>query len=262
MQSHAEFVVSFGFVEGRTRTTPGMKLSQRISLIAAGCCTVVWASQLAPAFVASRSSRGLHQGTVGQTSSSSSSLLLATSEGDEDDDDISNSITSSKKRGTKFASPEINAYTKQQTSRIFGSSTKSEFVPLDFAGIWSQKLFAAPDDISPSDTKKNSLGNIEAILLSSTDQCQDIANSYEKYLSSKQDTFDDEDASSIKALPIPIAPSASAPAIKLLSQTYACTPLSKSVLLSFNTLFLSEYILSILSITCESYGMIHYAHNN
>jgi hypothetical protein len=87
---------------------------------------------------------------------------------------------------------------------------------------------------------KNSVGNdIGAILLSSSDQCKDIANIYKQYLKKSND---EDDASIIKALPIPLAPSTFTPAIKLLSQTYSCTPLSKSVLLSFNTLFLSECI--------------------
>ena len=214
----------------------------------------------------------MHQvGTVGQTTS----LLAATSDEETENNDINininininNSITSSSssiKRGTKFNSPEINEYTRQQISKIFGSSSESEFVPLDFAGIWSrQKL--TPDSSSDSDdAKKNSDGNIdidiEAILLSSRDQCKDIATIYKQYLkksnkqdqlSSEDDEDDDDNDASIsiaKALPIPLAPSTFAPAIKLLSQTYSCTPLSKSVLLSFNTLFLSEYLYIILCI--------------
>ena len=191
----------------------------------------------------------MHKVGVGQTTS----VLAATSE-EKETNDINNSITSSSsiKRGTEFNSPEINEYTRQQISNIFGSSRESEFVPLDFAGIWSQKLSAAAaaatDASSDSDSdtkKKNSVGNIDigAILLSSSDQCKGIANIYKQYLKKSND---EDDASIIKALPIPLAPSTFTPAIKLLSQTYSCTPLSKSVLLSFNTLFLSEYLYILL----------------
>ena len=249
-----------------------MKLIQLIfSLTAPGCNTAVSASRSNPAFVASRSqSRNMHQvGTVGQTTS----LLAATSDEETENNDINininNSITSSSssiKRGTKFNSPEINEYTRQQISKIFGSSSESEFVPLDFAGIWSrQKLLTDASSSDSDDTKKNSDdGNIdidigiEAILLSSRDQCKDIATVYKQYLkkSTKQDESlsedddddDDDDASIARALPIPLAPFTFTPAIKLLSQTYSCTPLSKSVLLSFNTLFLSEYLYIILCI--------------
>ena len=61
----------------------------------------------------------MHQVGVGQTTS----VLAATSE-EKETNDINNSITSSSsiKRGTEFNSPEINEYTRQQISNIFGSS--------------------------------------------------------------------------------------------------------------------------------------------
>eukprot|EP00984_Skeletonema_dohrnii_P000845 scaffold250_cov121-Skeletonema_dohrnii-CCMP3373.AAC.2 len=66
-----------------------------------------------------------------------------------------------------------------------------------------------------------------------------ISESYIKCLQSDDDDTQHEEID-ISALPIPIASSPSASAMKLLSHSYTCAPLSKSVLLSLNSLLVNR----------------------
>lgn len=120
----------------------------------------------------------------------------------------------------------IDASTQQQIANIFSSRSDSALVPLSFAGRWSQKL-----------KDNNNLSVIDTIFLSSPDECKSITETYRKYLTSNEE---ESYSIPISALPIPISPSTSSNAMKLLSQTYSNTPRSKSVLLSLNSLFINR----------------------
>lgn len=166
--------------------------------------------------------------------------LLGASSSSNNNDEFSQSSTKNKQRIRKFSSPQISAYTKQQICNIFGSSVGSGFVPLSLAGKCSYRKSTIRGDTDSNEDKE--LPYIETILLSSPDQCQDIANEYESFLKSKEEpaTLDQQPQSTMKALPIPLSPSTSSAAIKLLSQAYCNQPLSKSLLLSLNSLFLNR----------------------
>jgi len=129
---------------------------------------------------------------------------------------------------------EVDYFTKTQISDIFGSvgsSEWTEFVPLALAGRWSQRR--SEDGSRP--------GDVETIFLSSPEQSETIADAYERYLKSK-DGVDETSSARVEttALPIPIPPTMSNNAVKLLSQAYSNTPLSKSVLLSLNSLLVNR----------------------
>mmetsp|Transcript_10061 Transcript_10061/g.18092 ORF Transcript_10061/g.18092 Transcript_10061/m.18092 type:complete len:839 (-) Transcript_10061:153-2669(-) len=148
-----------------------------------------------------------------------SSLLMASSS----NENTEFGTTNSKQKRRRIISPQINAYAEQQISTIFSEGNK-KFVPLSLAGRWFQKSI-----------------EVETILLSSPEHCQDIADIYEQYLKSQDNSTDSQPSqTSHPALPIPISMTSSNNAIKLLSQTYSNTPLSKSVLLSLNSLFINR----------------------
>lgn len=112
-----------------------------------------------------------------------------------------------------FSSPD--AYTESQISNIFG-----ECVPLSLAGR----------------CKTNN--NVDMIFLSSLEEGRIISESYIKCLQSDDNhLYKDID---ISALPIPLSSSLSSSAIKLLSHSYTSEPLSKSVLLSLNSLLVNR----------------------
>ncbi|KAL7542861.1 hypothetical protein ACHAXR_012159 [Thalassiosira sp. AJA248-18] len=162
-------------------------------------------------------------------------------------------------------SPQVmNSYTKLQLSKIFGSSSSnnnnndnnndnnsggSDFVPLSLAGRWSAQATSNNNNVNNENQPVGpSTLSMETILLSSPDECQAMAEWYEQYLllqssSNNNDTTTTlTSTNTINALPIPLPPSISPNAIKLLSQTYSIntTPLSKSVLLTLNSLFLNR----------------------
>jgi len=88
-----------------------------------------------------------------------------------------------------------------------------------------------------------SSSSIETIFLSTPEQCQSISEAYIQYLktdTSSKSTNTYQPSTIIKALPIPISQSYTTNAIKLLSSTYTNQPLSKSVLLSLNSLFINR----------------------
>jgi len=142
----------------------------------------------------------------------------------------------------------IDASIQRQISSIFSSSSTgssdqldgsgSTFVPLSFAGRYkAQKI-----DNKQSSSTFASSSSIETIFLSSPEQCQSISETYIQYLKSNPSSNPLYQPSStiIKALPIPISHFYTTAAIKLLSTTYTNTPLSKSVLLSLNTLLMRD----------------------
>mmetsp|Transcript_33614 Transcript_33614/g.70682 ORF Transcript_33614/g.70682 Transcript_33614/m.70682 type:complete len:904 (-) Transcript_33614:36-2747(-) len=168
-------------------------------------------------------------------------LLASAKNSNESANGNDSSRYSTTKRQKRYTiSTQINDYTKQQLSNIFGSggsnnSAGTNFVPLTMAGRWSQ----ASED-NPSGSASSS---IETILLSSPEQCETIAGAYEQHLKSrenKESNEEDLDRTKIITLPIPLSPSISSNAVPLLTQTYANTPLSKSVLLSLNSLFINR----------------------
>ena len=143
----------------------------------------------------------------------------------------------------------IDESIQRHISNIFSSTSSgqlnsdisSSFVPLSFAGrCKAQKI-----DNKQSSTFASTAG-IETVFLSTPEQCQSISESYIQYLksntssSSNSNTLYQPSSTIIKALPIPISQSYTTNAIKLLSSTYTNTPLSKSVLLSLNTLLMRD----------------------
>jgi len=157
-------------------------------------------------------------------------------------DDSESSIDTTKNRADlRYIDESI----QRQISNIFSSSSGqldgsigSTFVPLSFAGRHkTQKI-----DNEQSSSVFASSSNIETIFLSTPEQCQSISEAYIQYLktdtssSSKSNTY--KPSTTIKALPIPISQSSyTTNTLKLLSTTYTNQPLSKSVLLSLNSLF-------------------------
>lgn len=132
-------------------------------------------------------------------------------DGDSDKETLSNNSLYG--QASSFTSPD--AYTESQISKIFG-----ECVPLSLAGR----------------CKTNN--NVDMIFLSSLEDGRIISESYIKCLQSDDhDTHEDID---ISALPIPLSSSLSSSAIKLLSHSYTSEPLSKSVLLSLNSLLVNR----------------------
>lgn len=113
---------------------------------------------------------------------------------------------------SSFSSPD--AYAQSQISKIFG-----DCVPLSLAGRCKTK------------------DNLDMIFLSSLEEGRVISESYMKCLQSYDDAHEDIE---ISALPIPMPPSLSSSAIKLLSHSYTTEPLSKSVLLSLNSLLVNR----------------------
>jgi len=113
---------------------------------------------------------------------------------------------------SSFTSPD--AYTQSQISKIFG-----DCISLSLAGRCKTK------------------DNIDMIFLSSLEEGRIISDSYIECFQSDDDTYKDMD---IRVLPIPIPPSLSSSAIKLLSHSYTAEPLSKSVLLSLNSLLVNR----------------------
>ena len=114
---------------------------------------------------------------------------------------------------SSFSSPD--AYTESQISKIFG-----ECVPLSLAGR----------------CKTNN--HVDMIFLSSLEEGRIISESYIKCLQS--DDHDLQEDIDISALPIPLSSSLSSSAMKLLSHSYTSEPLSKSVLLSLNSLLVNR----------------------
>ena len=111
-----------------------------------------------------------------------------------------------------FLSPD--AYTQNQLSELFGKC-----VPLSLAGR--------------SKTKDGK----DMIFLSSLEEGRIISQSYLNYIQSDDEKQLDID---VRILPIPLSSSLSSSAMKLLSHSYTSTPLSKSVLLSLNSLLVNR----------------------
>lgn len=144
------------------------------------------------------------------------SVLSAAINSNEDGDSNRGTLSDNSLYGptSRFSSPD--AFTESQISKIFGNC-----VPLSLAGR----------------CKTNS--NVDMIFLSSMEEGRIISESYIKCLQSDDDDTQHEEID-ISALPIPIASSLSASAMKLLSHSYTSVPLSKSVLLSLNSLLVNR----------------------
>mmetsp|Transcript_10667 Transcript_10667/g.18166 ORF Transcript_10667/g.18166 Transcript_10667/m.18166 type:complete len:741 (-) Transcript_10667:1623-3845(-) len=144
------------------------------------------------------------------------SILSAAINSNEDGDSNRGTLSDNSLYGptSRFSSPD--AFTESQISKIFGNC-----VPLSLAGR----------------CKTNS--NVDMIFLSSMEEGRIISESYIKCLQSDDDDTQHEEID-ISALPIPIASSLSASAMKLLSHSYTSVPLSKSVLLSLNALLVNR----------------------
>jgi hypothetical protein len=145
------------------------------------------------------------------------SILLAAMNSNEDGDSNRGTLSDNSLYGptSRFSSPDT--FTESQISKIFGNC-----VPLSLAGR----------------CKTNN--SVDMIFLSSMEEGRIISQSYIKCLQSDDDDTDTHEEIDISALPIPIASSLSASAMKLLSHSYTSSPLSKSVLLSLNSLLVNR----------------------
>ena len=131
--------------------------------------------------------------------------------------------------------PIDEAFAQRQISNIFGSnlSRNNKFVPLSLAGRWSSSL--------PSNQMSQNIGTrIDTIWLSTREECQIIVDAYEQYAGSGGTSNNRVHTTTVSGLPIPLSPSLSQSAMKLLAQTYSSTPLSKSLLLVLNSLLVNR----------------------
>ena len=148
----------------------------------------------------------------------SKSILLSAAINSNEDGDrnrgdtLSNSLYGPS--ASSFSSPD--PYDQNQISNIFGNC-----VPLSLAGR----------------CKTND--KVDMIFLSSLEEGRMISESYIKCLQSDADTTH-EDNIGVTALPIPLSSSLSSSAMKLLAHSYTTEPLSKSVLLSLNSLLVNR----------------------
>ena len=141
-----------------------------------------------------------------------SGAINSNADGDNDRGTLSNNSLYGP--ASSFSSPD--AFTESQISKIFG-----DCVPLSLAGR----------------CKTNN--NVDMIFLSSMKEGRIISESYNKCIQSDEDDNVNEDID-ISVLPIPISSSLSSSAMKLLSHSYTSEPLSKSVLLSLNSLLVNR----------------------
>jgi hypothetical protein len=123
----------------------------------------------------------------------------------------------------KISPPRNEALVKRQISKIFGTSdpAASEFIPLSLAGRFSQDKNNVPIDI---------------LLLSSPTQSQTIEKAYRNYLQSPQDSPNER----INAIPVPLPPTISSSSIRLLAHAYCGIPLSKTKMLTLNSLLINR----------------------
>ncbi len=150
-----------------------------------------------------------------------------------------NGRTSRSKRYQGRFPPIDDAFAQRQISNNFGSSSSSDnkFVPLSLAGRWTSSL--------PSNQMSQNIGTrIDTIFLSTQEECQSIVDAYEQYLlnagSGGASNSRVRTTTTISGLPIPLSPSLSQSAMKLLAQTYSSTPVSKSLLLILNSLLVNR----------------------
>lgn len=121
----------------------------------------------------------------------------------------------------RFDTKPVDGFAAAQISRIFGGSESQAFVALSLAG-WSP----SPEEQSDG---------LQTLALSLLDDCQSISDTYGEYLLTSKLTGE-----SFETLPVPIQPSLTSSAVKLLSHAYSAQPLSKSVLLSLNSLLVNR----------------------
>lgn len=115
---------------------------------------------------------------------------------------------------SSFSLPD--AYTQRKISKIFGTC-----IPLSLIG----RCNSSPNDV-------------DILFLSSIEEGRIISNAYTQLLQSSDKTM--PEGISFSALPIPLSPSLSSSAMKLLSHSYTSDKLSKSVLLSLNSLLVNR----------------------
>lgn len=115
---------------------------------------------------------------------------------------------------SSFSLPD--AYTQDQISKIFGTC-----IPLSLIGRC-----------------KSYANNVDILFLSSIEEGRIISSAYTQLLQSSDKILLEE--ISFSALPIPLSPSLSSSAMKLLSHSYTSDKLSKSVLLSLNSLLVNR----------------------
>ena len=120
----------------------------------------------------------------------------------------------------RFDTEPVDGFAAAQISRIFGGSESRAFVALSLAG-WS----------SPERSD-----GFQTLALSLLDDCQSISDTYRECLLTSKSTG----GLSFETLPVPIQSSLTSSAVKLLSHAYSAQPLSKSVLLSLNSLLVNR----------------------
>ena len=121
----------------------------------------------------------------------------------------------------RFDTEPVDDFAAAQISRIFGGSKPQAFAELSLAG-WS----------SPEQSD-----GFQTLALSLLDDCQSISETYGESLLTRKSTGTQ---SKSETLPVPIQPSLASSAVKLLSHAYSTRPLSKSVLLSLNSLLVNR----------------------
>ncbi|KAL7479466.1 hypothetical protein ACHAW6_005190 [Cyclotella cf. meneghiniana] len=126
-------------------------------------------------------------------------------------------------RKKKISPPRNEALVKRQISKIFGTNDPagSEFIALSLAGRFSQDKNNVPIDI---------------LLLSSPTESQTIEKAYRNYLQAPQDSPNE----CINAIPVPLPPTKSSSSILLLAHAYCGIPLSKTKMLSLNSLLINR----------------------
>lgn len=152
----------------------------------------------------------------------------------------SDNVSFSSSRRKPFP-PIDGAFAQRQISKIFGSSSSfgdnKMFVPLSLAGRWTSL---------PSNQTSQNNGRIDMIWLSTQDECQSIADAFDQFLlmggsgDGRGFNINSRVQTTMTGLPIPLSPSLSQSAIKLLAQTYSSKPISKSLLLVFNSLLVNR----------------------
>jgi len=195
-------------------------------------------------FVSLSSPNRIHRHSIQELSKHTRRSSIISSSKSSDNDSTSRKNRSKGTRSSASPFPAINdAFAIRQITNIFGSissgssSGDTSFIPLSLAGRWTSSL-SSNNQTSPS---SSSGSRIDTIWLSTKEECTRIANAYEQCLKSGDGGSNNSRMqTTITGLPIPLSPALSPSSMKLLSLAYSSKPLSKTLLLIFNSLLVNR----------------------
>ncbi len=148
---------------------------------------------------------------------------------------ISGISTHTRRKLPTILAAEINSYEDGTTTT---SSSSSFSLPDAYTQGQISKIFGTCIPLSLIGRCNSSPNNVDILFLSSIEEGRIVSNAYTQLLQSSDKTM--HEGISLSALPIPLSPSLSSSAMKLLSHSYTSDKLSKSVLLSLNSLLVNR----------------------